>query len=117
MKHLLLALLLITPSAVRAEPLWAFVFSDENIRHGSSHYVDLNSFKTLGQVTYFNKKTASIHDSFTETHQVNCPEKKYLYNSNIEGAKVFWGEWKYRPGFNDRHKKLAEFVCDAISKL
>ena len=114
MKHLLLALLLITPSAVRAEPLWAFVQS-VGWKYKSHNYVDINSFKTLGEITYFNKKIKSGEFSWVETHQVNCIKKQFLYNTNIEGADVFWREWVLAPGVQNNHLNMARFVCNAVA--
>ena len=114
MRHLLLALLLITPSAVRAGPLWAFVQS-VGFKHKAHHYIDINSLKTLGEVTYFNEKISMSGKSWVETHQVNCVRKQFLYNSQIEGADVFWREWAISPGFQNMHLKTARFVCNAVS--
>ena len=122
MKHLLLALLLITPSAVRAEPLWAFVQVITGITEDTTftEYVDLNSIKTFGEITYFNEKSitkirTSSHTS-VKAEQVNCPKRLFLANANLGVDNVFWQSFDRDNSYKGIQKGMAEFVCNIVDK-
>ena len=111
MKRFLLLSTLLFPTAVAAEPLWAYVTSAYGFVNIS---VDLNSIKTLGDVTYYNERwkfeSGSVSNS---TQQLKCASKRKLFNQAFP-EDTHWGYWPNASA--DFHTVVSEFVCDAARR-